>query len=928
MRAKEDYSRFVIVGLVLVVAILVAFQLYYLREPARIQSAEAADQSLAVSAGRDLFAANCTACHGQNGEGVIGPALNSRGLLKTTSDATLSSLIHTGVPGSVMPAWGQTYGGPLTDEQVTQLVAFIRAWEPTAPDLASKAQAPDPARGAAIFASTCFICHGDNGVGTKRAPAINDPQRLQQFDDVWYRDTIANGRPAKGMPTWGTVLSPAQIDDLVALIAAWRKGQTVTPAVPIKDNLNGALFALESADALDAVFHLNAALPQASGAQADGIQAALDLIKKNDLIAADDQVRTLLGLPSFAVANDPALAGKYLFTANCAPCHGDNGTGAIGPNLHNNTFVQSKNDADLTAFVLAGRSGTAMAGFQGKLSDKQLGLIIGLLRTWQPTAAPAQSLSTPLPPTPTATPVVTATATPTTTTFTFEVARPSNPGGPGPAVNLTGDEKAGAQVFATNCAKCHGLEGKGGVKNPGSTDGEVPPLNPIDPSLIADDPITYATNLDLFIEHGSVPEGPSPTISMTAWGDLRLLTPQQIANGIAYVMSLNPPPARPSNAGGPGPAINLTGDVRAGAQVFAANCVKCHGLEGKGGVKNPGSADGEVPPLNPIDPTIATSDPRFFAYNADLFIEHGSVPEGPSPTISMTAWGDQKLLTPQQIADVIAYLMNLNGVTPAPAPTPTVTVTVAPTTTAFTVEVARPSNPGGPGPAVNLTGDAKAGAQVFAANCVKCHGLEGKGGVKNPGSADGEVPPLNPIDPSLIADDPITYATNLDLFIEHGSVPEGPSPTISMTAWGDLRLLTPQQIANVIAYVMSLNPPPTRPSNAGGPGSALDLTGDAKVGGQVFATNCVKCHGVEGKGGVKNPGSTDGEVPPLNPIDSTIASSDPRFFAYNVDLFIEHGSVPGGPSPVISMTAWGDLKLLTPQQIANVIAYVMSLNQK
>src|SRR5512136_400840 len=642
MRAKEDYTRFFIAGVVLVAAILVAFQLYNLREPARIHNAEAADQAAAVNAGRALFATNCTTCHGQNGEGVVGPALNSQGLLKTTSDSTLMALIRSGVPGTVMPAWGQTFGGPLTDEQVTQLTAFIRAWEPTAPNLAAKNQAPDPARGAAIFASTCFICHGDNGTGTKRAPAINDPQRLQQFDDAWYRNTIANGRPAKGMPTWGTVLSPAQIDDLVALIGAWRKGQIVTPAIPIKDNLNGALFALESADALDAVFHLNAALPQASGAQADGIQAALDAIKKNDLIAADDQVRTLLGLPSFAAANDPAQAGKYLFTANCAPCHGNDGMGAVGPNLHNSTFIQSKNDADLLAFILAGRSGTAMAGFQGKLSEKQLGQIIGILRTWQPAAAPAQSVSTPVPPTPTATSVVTATVTPLTTTFTFEVARPSNADGPGPAVKLEGDDKAGAQVFTTTCVKCHGLEGKGGVKNLGSTDGEVPALNPIDPSLIADDPITYATNLDLFIEHGSMPEGPSPTISMTAWGDLKLLTPQQIANVIAYVMSLNPPPARPSNEGGPGPAINLTGDVKAGTQVFSTNCVKCHGLQGKSGVKNPGSTDGTVPPLNPIDATVASSDPRFFAYNADLFIEHGSVPAGPSPAISMTAWGDLK----------------------------------------------------------------------------------------------------------------------------------------------------------------------------------------------------------------------------------------------------------------------------------------------
>jgi len=118
--------------------------------------------------------------------------------------------------------------------------------------------------------------------------------------------------------------------------------------------------------------------------------------------------------------------------------------------------------------------------------------------------------------------------------------------------------------------------------------------------------------------------------------------------------------ARPSNSGGPGPAATMTGDAKNGAQIFAVNCVPCHGAEGKGGVNNPGSKDGTVPPLNPIDDTIKNPDPKVFAYNIDLFVEHGSTPDGPSPTLKMLPWGDQKTLTPQQIADVIAYVISLN----------------------------------------------------------------------------------------------------------------------------------------------------------------------------------------------------------------------------------------------------------------------------
>jgi len=122
-------------------------------------------------------------------------------------------------------------------------------------------------------------------------------------------------------------------------------------------------------------------------------------------------------------------------------------------------------------------------------------------------------------------------------------------------------------------------------------------------------------------------------------------------------------------------------------------------------------------------------------------------------------------------------------------------------------DIARPSNPGGPGPAIDLVGNAENGKQIFEVNCQICHGTEGVGGYPNPGSADGTVPPLNPIDSTLIDPDLKTYATNIDLFIEHGSVPEALNgvPARSMPAWGDRGALTPQEIADVIAYLISLN---------------------------------------------------------------------------------------------------------------------------
>jgi len=374
MRSRETYTPFVAAGLALTLAILATFQVYIWREPARIQAVEAADRLAAETAGHILYLDNCTPCHGENGEGKVGPALNSRELLRLTSDPTLFSLTRTGVPGTLMPAWGQAFGGPFTDEQITQIVAFIRSWEPSAPQIPPVASTPDPVRGATIFANTCFICHGENGQGTERGPKLNDPARLDDFDEAWYRSTIAQGRPAKGMPTWGTVLSPRQIDDLVALLTAWREGRVVEPVIPLPKRLTSALFALQQFDSLDAVFHLTAALDQASPAQAQEIQAVLDLIRAKDRAGAE--ARLLAMLP-------PAEMGKELFATYCASCHGADGTGGLGKNLHGNKFIQSKTDTELVAFILAGRAGTAMDGFQGILMDEQLNRVVALLRTWQ-----------------------------------------------------------------------------------------------------------------------------------------------------------------------------------------------------------------------------------------------------------------------------------------------------------------------------------------------------------------------------------------------------------------------------------------------------------------------------------------------------------------------------------------------------------------
>ena len=150
------------------------------------------------------------------------------------------------------------------------------------------------------------------------------------------------------------------------------------------------------------------------------------------------------------------------------------------------------------------------------------------------------------------------------------------------------------------------------------------------------------------------------TILLTACGSPATQAPQQ-TQAVQQSQAPQQGAAQPNvpNPGGPGEAINLTGDPKAGADVFA-KCRGCHGPEGKGGRPNPGSDAGTVPALNPIRADLKNADPKVFATNLDLFIEHGAKPAGSNPERSMPAFGDRKMLTPQQIADVIAYIISLN----------------------------------------------------------------------------------------------------------------------------------------------------------------------------------------------------------------------------------------------------------------------------
>lgn len=122
-----------------------------------------------------------------------------------------------------------------------------------------------------------------------------------------------------------------------------------------------------------------------------------------------------------------------LYGQNCAGCHGVRGSFGPATDLANPTYQAIIDDASLTRIVSQGMPGTAMPPFAhdsgGFLSPFQIQVLVNGMRKWK-TGGPLQ--------------------------------------GAPPYAGIAGDASHGAAVFGQSCAPCHGPDGTGGAKVPGS----------------------------------------------------------------------------------------------------------------------------------------------------------------------------------------------------------------------------------------------------------------------------------------------------------------------------------------------------------------------------------------------------------------------------------------------------------------------------
>ncbi|MBM4762255.1 c-type cytochrome [Bacillus sp. B15-48] len=148
-----------------------------------------------IDAGERLYKQTCASCHGDNGKAegqFLGTALNNQLYLNTFSNEDIFLQIKEGRPEAMMPE----YGSSLNEEEINQLVAFIRNWQTE--KLAISAPTVfdgDSLNGKNLYSLYCANCHGITGSGLNgTATAVGNPHYLKNTTDAQIWISTAYGR--------------------------------------------------------------------------------------------------------------------------------------------------------------------------------------------------------------------------------------------------------------------------------------------------------------------------------------------------------------------------------------------------------------------------------------------------------------------------------------------------------------------------------------------------------------------------------------------------------------------------------------------------------------------------------------------------------------------------------------------------------------
>ena len=238
---------------------------FAINEEARMAKYTRAQEAERIETGAILFDQNCTSCHGEKAQGTnLAPCLDCEAffiermevmgwdgsledyIIYTVSNGREVSSRPDQFPGGgspAMPIWSEQYGGPLREDQIRAIAAFILNFEPYALGLVAipetlepfESIANDPAsRGRYVFlTSKCSNCHQISGISEEGdgppldGIAARASERIPGYSaEEYIRESILFPSAYKVEvesdhvmpPTFGEVLTESQINDLIAFL--------------------------------------------------------------------------------------------------------------------------------------------------------------------------------------------------------------------------------------------------------------------------------------------------------------------------------------------------------------------------------------------------------------------------------------------------------------------------------------------------------------------------------------------------------------------------------------------------------------------------------------------------------------------------------------------------------------------------------------
>jgi len=228
-------------------------------------------QPAEIDAGGRLYTANCTGCHGPEGDGVGGLNFSQGKFRRGASDEDLIRIIVRGIPGTPMAPSG------IADNQVATIVAYLRSMTAGNGDTAAGG---DAARGKALVEGKgqCLTCHSIGVNGMHAGPALTDIGAQRRGADLMRSLTDPAGEVRPENRTIRVVL---------------RDGRTLTGRF-----LNQDTFSIQVIDATDKMMSIDRATVRESSILATSPMPSFkDKMSAQDLADIVSYLSSLKGRP-------------------------------------------------------------------------------------------------------------------------------------------------------------------------------------------------------------------------------------------------------------------------------------------------------------------------------------------------------------------------------------------------------------------------------------------------------------------------------------------------------------------------------------------------------------------------------------------------------------------------------------------------------